>query len=50
MTIPNPKAAVEKFFVGGDAGSVTDFLLEVTRFVAMQVSTYSFSNLASLAM
>jgi hypothetical protein len=36
MTIPNPKAAVEKFFVVGGAagaGGSTDFLLEVTFFV-----------------
>jgi hypothetical protein len=50
MTIPNPKAAVEKFFVGGDAGGATDFLLEVTRFVTMQVSTYFISNFSNLAM
>jgi hypothetical protein len=39
ITIHTPKAAVEKFFDGG-AGGATDFLLAVTFFVTMQISTY----------
>jgi hypothetical protein len=35
--MPNPKAAVEKFFVGGDIGS-TGFLLVVTFLVTMKIS------------
>jgi hypothetical protein len=47
-TIANPKAAVEKFFVGGGAGGATDFFLEVTRFVTMQISTYFLAIIACI--
>jgi hypothetical protein len=47
MTMPNPKAAVEKFFVGGACGT-TGFLLAVTFFVTIQISTYFLAIIACI--
>jgi hypothetical protein len=46
--MPNPRAAVEKFFDGGGAGGATGFLLVVTFLVAMKGSIYFFSNTACI--